>query len=76
MTFAGANASLEGREIREGEIIQPGAADTSCGHRRRRNVVRCFVLTVDGAVMVNGDRLAEAERFVECLDCGQLIARI
>lgn len=76
MTFAGANASLEGREIRGGEIIQSGAADASCGHRRRRNVVRCFVLAVDGAVMVNGDRLAESERFAECVDCGQLVSRI
>lgn len=76
MTFAGANASLEGIELREGEIVQSGAVDASCGHRRRRNVARCFVLAVDGAVMVDGDRLAEQERFSECVDCGQLVARI
>jgi hypothetical protein len=76
MTFAQANASLAASQGRGEESIDLDGQEASCGHRRRRNVACYPVVARDGAVVVDRDRLAEAERFVECLDCGKWISRI
>jgi len=69
LTFAEVNRKLLHSE-------SPGEPEASCGHRRARNVARHFVVADGDRVSVDRNRLAEAECFRECLDCGELFERI
>jgi hypothetical protein len=69
LTFADANRKLLHSESQN----EPEA---SCGHLRARNVARYFVVADESRVSVDRNRLAEAEYFRECLDCGELFERI
>lgn len=76
MTFAQANASLAASQGCGEESTDLDGQEASCGHLRARNTMRDFVVAADDRVSVDRNRLAEAERFRECLDCGALFERI
>lgn len=76
LTFAAANALLAATNGRGEESADLDGPKASCGHLRARNTMRYFVIAVGDHVSVDRNRLAEAECFVECLDCGALFEQI